>query len=178
MKDKKEEQKAVNTLANPIDYPDISELLDEPETQPSNIKRRKRSVFENLGSWLFYEFIFNTDLFGEKFVDNLTAWGQRKYDKYHQQYLAVDEALCNTIFDETYHGANYQIAKKASGIYNPNGLCRAVSNMHLFCQFASKYAEQNCMQFSLRANSVEGLVAAFYYPALRWELFKSIFTRS
>jgi len=172
--DNEEQKEEPIMLGGDVEYGDINDILDELEAQPSNITPRKHSVLEDLAGWLFIEFSYNTDLFGEKLLDRISAWGKRMLDKYNQQYLVVDKAMMETIHDE----ANYKVAKKASGIYEPSRLCNAIINMNSFCVIYSKDAERSCMQLNLRANSATRIAAVFYYPAFRWELVKSIFVRA
>ena len=155
---------------------DIGDMLDEIEANAAKgLKPRRVPVLENLAGYLFVKFTYHTDFFSEQAIDRLSIWGQRIYNKYSQQYRRVDRAIVQAVHEDDVRLLD--AAKKESGIYNPNRFSHAVCDMMQFCQLYSENAEVNCMQMNLRANSGVGLAAAFYYPALRWELFKSLFKR-
>jgi hypothetical protein len=170
-----EQSRVRSTLENPIDYPDIMELAIKADAESAKrFKPWKNSVMEYISSWLFVHFVNNTEFFSEQFVDDLSAWGKRMLEKYQQKFEVVDKALSDSIYDESL----LLVAKKTSGICDPYGFLRAINNMRIFSLVHAEDAERNCMQYNIRANSATGLAAAFYFPALKWNLFKFIFLRS
>lgn len=168
-----------------VEYPELDDdFLRELEANaPPAPPPRKRSILEACTAWAFYEFIYNTEFFGERLIRTISRYGERRSEKYSARLTTISQATVDAFRIGVGEPPTYSSVSPRKRLWSscsfldPAAYTKAVSRMSMVCRIQADHAERNAMELGLPMDTAHGIAVFFFLPAFYWSLAASLFAK-